>query len=341
MQRFKLSKRANGGDSRGARAPLETYKFIPSGCTLLDNVIGGGWPFGRISNIVGDKSTGKTLLAIEACANLALRYPRAKIWYRETESAFDKHYAASLGLPLDRVDFGKEKLDTTEDFFNDLSKQVKYANDKGIQGLYILDSLDALSSDSEQAEEEIDTTGYAGARKAGYMSQLFRRLTRKIEKGEVHLQVISQIRDNIGVSFGRKTKRSGGHAMDFYASQVLYLAHVKTIYRTLRKQKLATGVRIRAKCDKNKISIPFRECEFTIRFGYGIEDLSASVDWLDDVKRLNEAHLTKLELKAINDDLDSIPSSEYKELSKKVSAAVIQAWAENETELAPKRRKYQ
>src|SRR5216684_6169902 len=128
-------------------------KFIHTGCTLLNCVIGGGWPLGRISNIKGDTSTGKSLLAIEACVNFARQYPQGKIFYREIESAFDTSYAAFLGMPLDRVDFG-DGFFTVEDVYEDISKILK-DEAKAESGLYIIDSLDALS-DRAELERDID-----------------------------------------------------------------------------------------------------------------------------------------------------------------------------------------
>src|SRR5258708_1816883 len=105
-------------------APAAAVDFIASGCKLLDCVIGGGWPLGRIVNIVGDRSTGKTLLAMEAMANFLTRYPKGKAYYRETEAAFDKEYAMALGIPMDRVDM-EETPDTVEAVFEDLERIVE------------------------------------------------------------------------------------------------------------------------------------------------------------------------------------------------------------------------
>jgi len=87
-------------------ATARGLRFIPSGCVLLDCVLGGGWPLGRIVNVVGDKAVGKTLLAIEAAANFVTVYPKGHIWYRQAEADFDEHYARRLGLPVDKIDFG-------------------------------------------------------------------------------------------------------------------------------------------------------------------------------------------------------------------------------------------
>src|SRR6185295_11983985 len=99
--------------------------FFSSGCTLLDCVLGGGWALGRISNVVGDKAVGKTLLAIEAMANFGRRFPKGRIEYRESEAAFDEGIAATLRMPVDRVDIVRvEKMRTVEDWFLDLTASL-------------------------------------------------------------------------------------------------------------------------------------------------------------------------------------------------------------------------
>ena len=125
--------------------------------------------------------------------------------------------------------------------------------------------------------------GSYGAAKPKKLSELFRRLVRKLGRQKVCVMIISQVRDNIGVTFGEKHSRSGGKGLDFYAAQALWLAHMKTIKRTINKIERPVAVRIKAKCKKNKISLPFRECEFNIRFGYGVEDAECSQEFLQTV----------------------------------------------------------
>ena len=278
------------GDEAGGlyfTSPKSGIEFISSGCALLDCVLGGGWPLGRIANIVGDKSTGKTLLAIEACANFARRYHNGDILYIEAEASFDKSYAQALGLPTERINF-PEGIDTVEQLFNAITlfidkRKGKLPADKPKDhpGLIIVDSLDALSDTSEM-EREIDK-GSFGAAKAKMMSQLFRRLVRPLESTKVCVLIISQVRDAIGVMFGDKHTRSGGKALDFYASQALWLSLMKTNKQVVSKIDRAVSLTIRARCKKNKISLPLRECEFNLRFGYGIEDLDAGVDFLTKI----------------------------------------------------------
>lgn len=256
-------------------SPKKNYQFVSSGCTTLDCVLGGGWALGSIVNIVGDKSTGKTLLAMEAIANLFLKYNDGWARYVEAESAFDEDYGNALGIPMDRVAV-KNDLDTVEAVFEDLTS-LSYKE----PGLYIVDSLDALS-DVAEMERGIGEGSY-GAAKAKKLSELFRRLVRKLARQKICVMIISQVRDNIGVAFGEKHGRSGGKALDFYASQILWLAHIKTLDRTINKIKRPTGIVIRARCKKNKIGLPFRQCDFDIRFGYGIDDVGASTEFLNTI----------------------------------------------------------
>ena len=266
-------------------------EFIPSGAAILDCVLGGGWAVGRIGNIVGDKSSGKTLCLIEACANFAEKYPDAPIWYNEAEAAFDEEYAKTLGIPINKVDFigknnEKEKCFTGEDFFNDLNKRLDSLQ-KGEKGLYCLDSLDALSDEAE-LERAIDKGSYGGA-KAKKLSELFRRLNKRVSEAGITVLIVSQIRDKIGITFGETKGRSGGHALDFYASQIVWLSQVKTMVKISGGVKRAIGIRVKAKCKKNKVGPPLRECEFPILFGYGVDDYSANLEWLKEVGMLDRA----------------------------------------------------
>lgn len=320
----------------------ERMQFIHTGCALLDCVLGGGWPLGRVANIVGDKSAGKTLLAIEACANFHEQYPKGHIWYREAEAAFDDYYAQKLGLPLERVDFGPDGLDTpwdtVEDIFEDIGKCAKVAIKSGQPGLYIVDSLDALSDRAEQ-ERGVDEGTY-GATKAKKLSELFRRQTRLIRQGNVAVLVISQLRDRIGVRFGEKQGRSGGRALDFYSTQILWLHHMATLTQTVKGNKRSWGIRIKAKCKKNKITMPHRECEFVVRFGYGIEDVEASLDWLEKNKALNDLGLKASNVDSYLDQFYDLDKQERMERIAQVREIVMGAWAKSEEGFLPRRGKY-
>lgn len=315
MEKKTPAKRPEGGQYFSA--PKTDIEFISSGCLLLDKALGGGWAENRMVNVVGDRSTGKTLLAIEAAANFIHKYPRGTVYYREAESAFDKSFAEALGMPMDNVIFNKDDapMETIEDFFEDLSAICKQR--RASPALYILDSLDALS-DRAEMDRDMDAGTY-GAEKAKKLSQLFRRLVRDLSDKNITLIIISQIRDKIGVTFGRKTTRSGGRALDFYASQILFLSQIGTVTKIIGKVKRTIGIDVKAKCDKNKVGLPFREAEFSIIFGYGMDDFKASADWLKEVGM------------AVSKDATS---DEIKQL-------VERTWQEIEARFSPKERKYE
>lgn len=315
--------------------PNEDLEFFSSGCRLLDRVIGGGWVLGRVGNIVGDESTGKTLLAIEASANFNKTFPDGFIGYREAEAAFDTSYAEILGMPIDAVDFGKKAFDTVEDFYDDLSDTLKLLRKSKDPGLYIVDSLDALSDDAEMKHDMAGEKNLQPATKARKLGELFRQLVRDIESTRCSLLIISQVRTNIGVTFGTKKYRTGGRALDFYASQIIWLAKIKTLMRQYEKVERATGVQIKARCSKNKVGLPFRECLFDVMFGYGIDDVGACIAWLNDVGRGNLIKGLK------PSHFDSLHGEDMVTAREDLNRAVDQAWGEIETSFLPKRRKYE
>lgn len=300
--------------------------------------LGGGYAQGRVINVVGDKSTGKTLLAIEACANFAITFPTGIIRYKEAEAAFDKGYAEVLGMPLDRVEF-EEDFDTVEELQKDIQKFAAKCKAKKVPGLYIVDSLDALSDKAEQ-DRDIEK-GTFGVSKAKLMSEMFRRDKRKWQKAKLTLMIISQVRDKINATFGRKWTRSGGRALDFYASQVLYLAEIKKLYKTVRGVKRAHGVVIRAKVTKNKVGIPFREVDFSLIFGYGIDDILASLDWLKTIKATRTVGLPA-SMRPMQEarKIREMPRSRRAKKTARIKAAVTEAWLEIERDFLPTERKY-
>jgi recombination protein RecA len=313
--------------------------YVSTGCTVLDCALGGGYVLGRITNIVGDKSTAKTALATEALINFVHKYKNGNAAYRETEAAFDNGYAEAMGLPIKKIDFGNpaKPLITVEDFERDLTAFIEKQGPK-VPGIYVLDSLDALSDEAEM-ERDIGEATYGG-NKAKALSTMFRKMARRIEQSNVLPLVISQVRDNIGAMFGEKHKRSGGKALDFYASQIMWLAHLGMLKKTINKVERPYGVKIKANVRKNKVSIPHRMAEFEFHFGYGVEDLMANVNWLKEVGRLGEIGLKTDQYKEYIASIGKMDDAAYHTEQMEVTGVTTRVWAEIEETFIPKRRKY-
>ena len=324
--------------------PPEDYRFIPSGCTLLDCVLGGGWVLGRVENIIGDTSSGKTLLAISATSSFAREYPKGKMYYREAESAFDLPYATRIGLPVDKVDFGPQGINsrwkTIEAVFEDLRTISARHAAKNIPGLYVLDSLDALSSEQALARK-VNESSY-NLEKQRILAQLFEQLVSEFKAAQLCIMIISQTRDRIGkFIIGDKQRRSGGNSLDFYSSHLLWLRHLKMLTKTIRGEKRATGILVQANCKKNKVTNPHGRCVFPIRFGFGIDDVEASIDWLVDRGMHDRLGIKKNAVDDYYAETSALSPEDYKTREAEIRAVVIEAWQEVEGWFAPPRSRYE
>lgn len=308
--------------------PEETpLQFVSTGCTLLDCALGGGFALGRIANIVGDKSTAKTALATEVLINFGRQYPKGMGCYRDIEAAFDRGYAWDMGLKSERVDFGNddEPIVTVEEFALDFSKFLEARIKDRQPGVYVVDSLDALVAEAEM-ERELGDSSY-GMEKAKLLSTYLPKVARKIRQSNVLLLIISQVRDNIGVRFGEKHRRSGGRALDFYASQILWLSHIEFLIESYKKLKRSYGMIIRAKVKKNKVAVDRRDIDFTFRYSFGIDDVAASRDWLEQIG---------IEEPAVKETTREAYDQERARLARLVK----EKWAEVEEGVKPPFRKY-
>jgi len=315
-----------------------------TGATLLDYGNSGGWGLGRVVNIVGDTSSGKTLLAIEAAINFAAEYGGDRIRYNETEAAFDRAYAYSLGFPADGT-FTGDNDDTghgstvVEDLFEDIEKHLE----RFPQGpsLYIVDSLDAMSDAQEMGNEELGKATMG--RKAKMLSEFFRRMIKPLAKARCCLLIVSQIRDKVGVTFGETKVRAGGHALDFYASQIIWLHEAGKITRTVSEVERVVGIRVRFKNKKNKLGPAFAEGELSILFNYGVDDELSMVNWLKRNK-LGHSTLAVAELDQYSQSL--IRARQRRDMDKlaqmrsELLTVTTARWKEIEEAMAPPLRKY-
>lgn len=280
---------------------METNKnnqiYFETGCRLLDLVLGGkkgvfGIPAGKFINIVGDKSAGKTFLSNEFIAWAHYNFGDKFRWvYDDCESGYSFDTESMYGfeiMPLKLEDRIHSK--NVEDAFCNISN---FARDlkKSEFGIYVIDSLDGLTSyeQDERAEERIKKfdegkkleKGTMGMGKQKYLSQeFFPQLCSVIEKKNILVIIISQIRENVDPYSFEKYNRSGGKSMDFYAHSVLWLAGAKKIL----KKEIPVGNVVKAKTTKSKTPRPFRDCFFNFLYDYGLDDIGTNVDYLFDLR---------------------------------------------------------
>jgi recombination protein RecA len=311
--------------------PANEQKFFSSGCALLDCVLGGGWARGKVINVVGDRSSGKTLLAIEASANYVRVTPAGRVKYIEGEDAFDPEYARSVGFPEHGVDFVSD-VRTVEQLFMHIDDAAKSKEET----LVIVDSLDSLS-DAAELKRDLGEASY-GAAKSKILSEGFRRYIADMGAANLTLFVISQIRDNMNaMAFAKKTQRSGGRALDFYASQVLWLYETGKIKKTVSGIERAIGMNVKARCEKNKVGWPWRECEIPILYGYGVDDIKAALEWLS---KASPDSITTL---GPDDQGQSINKDSWKRRKldrTRVAELVRIEWERIDREFRPESRKY-
>lgn len=265
----------------------DVVERIPSGSTLLDLVFGGGYPVGKIVNIVGDNSSGKTLFSCEAIAHARKKFGKKLKWrYNDAEAGFSFNTTDMYGFDI--VKDTDKPSTTIEEFDADINKELD--NLKSDEYLvYVLDSLDSLSSRDElkhrkqrqKAEENgEESKGTYGMQKQKYLSEFFRVTSNRIKEMNCLLIIISQVRTNISPFPGPKYTRSGGKALDFYASIIVWLSEVE------KKKKLdrATGITVKARTSKNKVGLPFRECFVDVVFDYGIDDITSCLCFLNNLR---------------------------------------------------------
>lgn len=286
----------NGLKNRSSKV-LKDRPYFKTGVKLIDIVLGGekgvyGDPAGRIINVIGDSSTGKTFIANEFIANAHWIYGEKFRWmYADCEHGYSFDTQEMYGLDVWTPE--SDSPENIEEAYYSITKFAESLEDDEF-GIYVLDSWDALTSDEQdkRAEERIksiesgkEMKGSYGMGKARYASgEFFPQLCKVLDKKNILLIIVSQIRDNVDMFSFEKYRRNGGKALDFYCYMCFWLIICKKYTYSEGNNEIILGGTNMLKVTKGKVPRPYRKCFYSYYYARGIDNIETGVDYLFDIR---------------------------------------------------------
>ena len=291
-----------GVEKRSEVKEESSVEFLHSGShtfnlALSGKARNGGWARGRVCNLVGDGSSGKSLCALELAfwcfkelsninSKIFGKTKKVTVVYNNPEGVMDFPLVKMYGQ--DFVDFVEwDCIKNVEECGRDYIRRTESLN-KGEFLLYIIDSWDALGSHArtermkKSVKDNNELEGSYGLEKQAYAGIFFEYISGMLSNNSCDstLFIISQVRQKIGVTFGKKTYRTGGKALDFYTHQVAWIAEIEKLKKTKRGFTRIYGIKSRCKVERSKVAKPFRDSDFQILFDYGLDDISSMIDFI-------------------------------------------------------------
>jgi RecA/RadA recombinase len=355
-----VDKAENGKRKKPA---INVANLVPSGVTGIDLIcsdnLAGAFHVGRIYNIVGDSSSGKTLLALTILAAIAncKRFDDYELAYDDVEHALNFDLSRMFGDKLnDRLEppggYNDDDEPINSNVVEDFFLYIRQLVNERIPFVYVLDSLDALDTkaDSKKEDEVLDkhakgkdsTSSNIGV-KARQLSRFFARFKKDIAENKSVLIIISQTRDKMDAGkFQKKTTRSGGKALRFYSQIEMWLSTIKTLKTTINEVKHPIGQRVLVKIEKNKLTgKKHKKFIFDVYYDLGIDDVAACIDWLVENsiwrKKKNTIVASDLNIEASRKKLIEIIEDEN--LEPKLRRAMAKAWKNIEDQLKLNRKR--